>query len=89
MIIILHSATTKTVGETMRLDLEDAFKGRLEIILADADDPSVVSRATSWDDVLVVVFDEVPIGWMVDSQYLFFSFEFLIFSCQEPVITKN
>lgn len=62
MIIILHSATTKTTGETMRLDLEDAFKGRLEIVLADADDPSVVSRATSWDDVLVVVFDELPIA---------------------------
>lgn len=59
MIFILHKKTDKGVAETMEADLEAAFKGRIEVTLIDADTPSIWSKNTSWDDLLVVVFGEL------------------------------
>src|ERR1041384_4651825 len=59
MIIILHKPNSKNIAERMGADLETAFKGRIEVILADADAPKAWPNDVSWDDLLVVVFDEL------------------------------
>jgi hypothetical protein len=59
MILILHKPAGKNIAEAMRADLETAFKGRIEIILDDAAAPKAWPKDVSWDDLLVIVFDEL------------------------------
>jgi hypothetical protein len=59
MIIILNKPACKNIAEAMEANLEEAFKGRIEVILADADAPKAWPKDPSWDDLLVVVFDEL------------------------------
>jgi hypothetical protein len=58
MIFILHNPTSKNSAETMKADLESAFRGGVEVILSDADAPKAWPMERSWDDLLIVVFDE-------------------------------
>jgi hypothetical protein len=59
MIVILHMPAGKRIAETMKAELETTFRGRVEVILTDADAPKAWPSDRSWDDLLVVVFDEV------------------------------
>lgn len=59
MITILHKPAGKDIAKAMEADLETAFKGRIEVMLAEADSPKAWLKDASWDDLLVVVFDEL------------------------------
>jgi hypothetical protein len=59
MITILHKSTSKNVAEAMEANLKEAFKGRIDVILTDADAPKAWPNDPSWDDLLVVVFDDL------------------------------
>jgi TIR domain len=57
MIILLHQPDGKSAAENMKADLEAAFRGRIEVALADANSSMVWPGDPSWDDLLVVVFE--------------------------------
>jgi hypothetical protein len=58
MIVVLHGDANQTTGEVIASNLQDAFKGHIEIRLAKASSPVPWPRDVSWDDLLIVVFDD-------------------------------
>lgn len=59
MILILHTPSAKATAESMAADLSTAFKGHIEIIISDAAAPKAWPKDASWDDLLVVAYEDV------------------------------
>jgi len=60
MIVVLHGDANQKTGELIASNLRDAFKGHIEVSLTKASSPDSWPMDVSWDDLLVVVFDETP-----------------------------
>lgn len=57
MLYLLHQASDAPVATLLKKTLSAAFNDATELVLVAAESPSASTPATSWDDLLLVLFD--------------------------------
>src|SRR5690242_6921894 len=58
MIFLLHQQKRKDVAEAISSHLLEAFRGYIKVTLGAADEQAFWPGKPSWDDLLLVIFDE-------------------------------